>query len=286
MPFSARQGFITGASSWAEGVIGSGGTSSSVTYDGVNYTRYDWLGSGSFTVTEPGIVYVMAIGGGGSGGDAFNVISNPAGLKGGGGGGGEFWEGLFNTWDLNGDLSGGTISIGIGAGGPHRSGTVDAENGGVTTVGTGLTVIGGGGGAGLQGGSGGGGMAYSDTAVHNNIGASSNITNQTGLGNSGADGTINSIGGGGGGAGASATSATGGAGYQWIDGDYYAGGGGGGDATTSSSGSGAFGGIGGGGKGRGESSGVNRGGGETGKGGGGGAGWHGGSGRIVILVRS
>lgn len=284
MPFSAKQGFISGASSWAEG--SGGNTTSNVTYDGVNYNRYDFTGSGSFTVTEPGILYIMAIGGGGSGGDAFNITSNPAGAKGGGGGAGEFWEGLFNSWDLNGDLDGGTISIGIGAGGPHRSGTVDAENGGVTTVGTGLTVIGGGGGAGLQGGSGGGGMAYSDTGVHNNIGATSNITNTGGRGNSGANGVINSIGGGGGGAGASATSSVGANGYQWIDGTYYAGGGGGGDGVFSSSGSGSFGGLGGGGKGRGESSGVNKGGGESGFGGGGGAGWVGGAGRVVILVRT
>lgn len=283
MPFAARGGFL-GIGNWAEG---TGGTASTVTYDGINYNRYDFTGSGSFSITEPGILRIMAIGGGGSGGDAFNVVSNPAGLKGGGGGAGEFYDATFNSWDLNGSYQGSsTISIGIGAGGPMRSSTVDAENGGDTTVGSGLTVKGGGGGAGLQGGSGGGGMAYADTGVHNNIGASSNITNVGGKGNSGANGTINTIGGGGGGAGANGVTYTGGDGFQWIDGTYYAGGGGGGDSTTSSGGAGGTGGLGGGGVGRGTSSGVNKGDGESGFGGGGGAGWRGGAGRVVILVRS
>mgnify|MGYP003646622783 CR=1 FL=1 len=281
MPFAARIGFF-GIGNWAEG--SGGNTTSNVTYDGINYNRYDFTGSGSFSITEPGILRIMAIGGGGSGGDDRSVVSNPAGLKGGGGGAGEFYDATFNSWDLNGSYQGSSqISILIGAGGPHRSGTVDAENGSDTTVGSGLTVKGGGGGAGLTGASGGGGMAFPNRVT---TGGSSNITNIGGKGNNGASAAINSIGGGGGGAGGSAGGSGGANGFQWIDGTYYAGGGGGGDNVVSSSGSGSFGGLGGGGKGRGDSSGVNKGGGESGFGGGGGAGWTGGAGRVVILVRS
>ena len=116
--------------------------------------------------------------GGGSGGDDRDIITNPAGRLGGGGGAGEYLDETFYTWDLNGDYTGGTISITVGRGGEARQSSVDAQNGYDTVVGS-LTVKGGGGGAGLQGGSGGGGMAYSNRVT---TGATSNISNSNGKG--------------------------------------------------------------------------------------------------------
>ena len=68
MPFAARQGFIAGASQWAET---SGGSTSTVTIDGANYTIHTFTNVNStqtFTVNEPGIIRILAVGGGGSGG--------------------------------------------------------------------------------------------------------------------------------------------------------------------------------------------------------------------------
>jgi len=286
MPFAARQGFIAGASQWAE--VSGGNSTSSVTIDGANYIIHTFTNVNStqtFTVNEPGIIRILAVGGGGSGGDDRDIITNPAGRKGGGGGAGEFYDDTLYTWDLNGDYTGGTISIDIGRGGEARQSGVDAQNGYDTTVGS-LTVKGGGGGAGLQGGSGGGGMAYSNRVT---TGATSNISNSNGKGNSGSNASVGSLGGGGGGAGAAASGGDGGNGLAWVDGNTYAGGGGGGDNNATSSGAGGDGGTGGGGYGRGDVVGgtsQNPGAGTGNTGGGGGAGFNGGSGVVKILVRS
>ncbi len=92
--------------------------------------------NGTFTVTEPGTVEILAVGGGGGGG-ASVIGSNKGG--GGGGGGGVVHDASFA-------ISAGTYAVAIGSGGAA------GENGGNTTlsVNSSMLVTAYGGGAGAQ----------------------------------------------------------------------------------------------------------------------------------------
>lgn len=189
------------------------------------------------------------------------------GNVGGGGGAGGYISGTF-TLSLN---AGTSYDVVVGTGGAYGGGN------GYNSSFIGFTAIGGGGGgfgyfnSGNSGGSGGGG-GYRPSNVGGN-----GISGQGNNGGQGNGGPYNAYSGGGGGASApGGTSATrgqpavGGAGRQWVDGNWYAGGG----AGAADEGSGA-GGIGGGG-----STGVS---GTNGTGGGGGGnGGSGGSGIVII----
>ena len=206
--------------------------------------------SGEFTFTTPSDVsaWILAVGGGGAGGNGLtaNVIRGEAG----GGGGGGFVE----TNGLR--LASGTYTIGVGAGGVRA--TVAGGNGGNSYVRAGSEDIflakGGGGGAragqrsGIAGASGGGG-SFGSSATGDGGAA------EDGQGNIGGNGVYHGGGGGGGGAGGAGNDTpeeqmggAGGAGKESaITGEsvFYAGGGGGGSVGATC----AFGGGGGGGMG-------------------------------------
>jgi hypothetical protein len=196
--------------------------------------------SGTFTVTDGGILEYLIIGGGGGGGSDM----------GGGGGAGGYLAGSMT-------LAAGTYDIVVGAGGagaPAGIGQVRGYNG-ENTVAIGLTAIGGGGGASQHttsgapagdGGSGGGGSGRSSSGGLNGTGT-------TGQGNDGAPSGTSWYPGGGGGAGAAAVQtgtlvAHGGIGIEnsILGTSYYWAAGGGGGGYTTYGGDGGLGGGGGG----------------------------------------
>ena len=67
-------------------VEATGGTVSTLTIDGVDYTLHAFTSSGTFTVTAPGDVDILVVGAGGAGGSTSSNASYPSG---GGGGGGQ-----------------------------------------------------------------------------------------------------------------------------------------------------------------------------------------------------
>ncbi len=234
-------------------------------------------------------VKVLVVGGGASGGSAYN--SDFAG--GGGGAGGYVYDASFNVTKQN-------YNVVVGAGGTKSVNPSPGRNGNPSSFST-ITANGGGaggrGGGGTNGGSGGGGSSSYETSYSGGTG------NQGGNGGSGIGtvrNTSRSAGGGGGGAGGNGsdgtivvgTSARGGNGgngkYNDISGTgkYYAGGGGGGAGDYRGTAYDSIGGIGGGGAGS-SGNGVdgiaNTGGGGGGAGGQGGAG---GSGVVIIRYKT
>jgi len=187
-------------------------------------------------------------------------------------------------------LSSQTVNVGTGysivVGGGGSAVTNTSGTSGSSSSAFGSTASGGGGGglknvAGLSGGSGGGGG-------HTTGGAGAGTSGQGNSGGAGGDGAYGQRGGGGGGKGAAGAAGNilsiGGVGSQWLNGTYYAGGGGGGtwnNATVSSGGNG--------GGGNGGTSGATPTAGSANTGGGGGAGGYGshqaangGSGIVII----
>lgn len=140
------------------------------------------------------------------------------------------------------------VTIGAGGAAAPSQGTIGSV--GSNSVFNGATALGGGVGArdsgtGLAGGSGGGaaGASINGSNRPNTAATQGNSGGLTGYGNTGGSATGNTwyIGSGGGGAGAvgencpgsaDVRGGTGGAGRQWVDGNYYAGGGGGGSEST------------------------------------------------------
>lgn len=132
-----------------QGVVATGGAIS----DGGGYRRHTFLSSGSFVVTNGGSIDYLVVGGGGSGG------GNSSTRSGGGGGAGGYLAGTVS-------LAAGTYTITVGAGGMAKVTQDAASDGGASSIGTTVSVTGGGAGAsvsgtnavaGRAGGSGGGG---------------------------------------------------------------------------------------------------------------------------------
>lgn len=184
--------------------------------------------NGTLTVTEPGEIEILLVGGGGGAGKSFSNIAN---CHGGGGGGG----GVVHV--RNHSVAAGEYPITVGAGGTVNDGNFGVGTGGNTT-GFDYTAIGGGPGAaacgigvviGNRGASGGGGTRNWDgsTVI---AGGTAKATDYN-LGHDGANAQNAYTSGGGGGAGSAGNGTKGGDGYLCdITGEniYYGGGGGGG----------------------------------------------------------
>ena len=250
----------------------------------------DWAGfvliyntNGTFTVTEPGTIELLAVGGGGGGGGNNITSNNPNRGGGGGGGGGVYTNSSFG-------VSAGTYTVVIGAGGgAGQDGVARAPNGGNTTLSLGsgsalVTAYGGGGGgqsfgySGSSGASGGGSSrSWVDTDYKNPGEAIYCDAPNYNLGHSGGQGRHPFGSGGGGGAGEAGSDGTdspgkGGDGVEipiLASGMYYGGGGAGYRVGYTVAG----------GKGGGGTVGQP---GENGKGGGGSGGQRGGSGTLVL----
>ena len=212
--------------------VATGGTSSSITVGGVNYTLLTFTADGTLTVTAAGLFDIGAVGGGGGGG-----------TTGGGGGGGQVILGATVS------LTAGTHTIDIGAGGAaspsnffpgfngfatYLNGFVYAQGGG----GGGTNTAGNGSGFGVGGGNGGGGYY----GVAGGATLAGGYSGGTGGANGGAGG------GGAGGAGATSVGTTGGAGGAGVEINSFIGGastfkgGGGGGRGDSAGGAGGSGG--------------------------------------------
>ncbi|MFA5106294.1 MAG: glycine-rich domain-containing protein, partial [Candidatus Micrarchaeia archaeon] len=219
----------------------TGGTISSITVNGTNYTLHTFTSGGTFTASTSMNVEALIVAGGGGAGSTH----------GGGGGGG----GLIYNSSIPVSAQGYSIVVGSGGSG-GASGAANNGNSGTGSSFAGLSAIGGGAGhagytnpgAGSNGGSGGGGGASTSTASTYSGGTGTSGQGRNGGASYGGGGGT-ARGGGGGGAGAVGTSAgasqvgNGGAGIQnSITGTnvYYAGGGGGGsdNGGTSTGGSG------------------------------------------------
>jgi len=239
---------------------------------GLDYKFITFTGSGNLVVDRAGFADLLLVGGGGSGGS-----SNNGGRSGGGGGAGGYYEYIQS-------LEVGTYTVSIGAGGASDT------SGSLSSVFI-FTAIGGGRGgpyrgaasSGFSGGSGGGASADAGAG-----GSGANL-----LGSNGANFQSANIGGGGGGKGAAATNANGGGGGSSTLTNVSvtrSGGGGAGNGVGSGSGTATAGG----GSGSNGSSVGGAGSANTGGGGGGGAGGNpgdfaggaGGSGIIVVRVRT
>lgn len=209
----------------------TGGTSSSITVGGVNYTLLTFTSSGTLTVTKAGLFDVMMCGAGAGGGDA-----NANGVGGGGGAGQIVQATVYLSANQ---------TIVIGAGGTANTNGEASYFDSIRE----LTAAGGGWGGSYNaaklagtGGSGGGGIGRAEAAwiVIGNAIANAITGYNGGVGN-----VSNNTGGGGGGGGATALGAAGtasaggngGAGYDvsaFIGGSalFKAGGGGGGRGST------------------------------------------------------
>lgn len=176
--------------------VATGGSSSSITVGGINYTLLTFTSDATLTVTKAGL-FDVAVQAGGAGGN--NGVAG--GFRGGGGGAG----GLIITTVYIPDT---TYSIDIGAGGALQ---VDGSPGGIVPL---LYAAGGGkggsnlvgtGGPGFVNGGGGGGGSWGTTAGGTGV---------AGFGFNGASGTSGGAGGGGAGVTANAVAGTGGTGYD------------------------------------------------------------------------
>jgi len=180
--------------------VATGGTSSSITVSGENYTLLSFTSDSNLVVSDAGLFDVVLIGGGGAGGSS----TDPTTQGGGGGGGGTI--GINTTQTVY--LPAATYAVDVGAGAGASSGVSTTNHAGKQSkIGTVIYVAGGGSGgsqdfprAGLPGGSGGG------------AGRTSNAGGETngGYGFNGASGN----GGGGGGAGGAPSGQTGGVGLS------------------------------------------------------------------------
>ena len=204
---TATQLQVYNGSAWVDLSTGygaaTGGTSSSITVGGINYTLLTFTSSGTATITKSGLFDVLMFAGGGCGGTG---ATNGA-VGGGGGAGGVLQSTIY--LDAN-------VTITIGAGGATGYGWTEGSSSTVGNAARNLSVAGGGKGGGYvtgsdsiqgsKGGSGGGGSGGS-TAAYTKV---ANPSMAPGIsGHSGA-----SDNGGGGGATANASTTTGGAGYD------------------------------------------------------------------------
>ena len=173
----------------------TGGTSSSITVGGVNYTLLTFTASSTLTVTKSGLFDVLVVGGGASGGRRETA------LAGGGGGGGQVIQQTIYL-DAN-------ATVTVGAKGAAQTTTNFSGNNGIFSRVANVVAIGGGGGVGndrdfragypnVDGGSGGGSCGSVANAV--NVTAGQALSSGVG-GNHGGNGgyTTNVAAGGGGG---------------------------------------------------------------------------------------
>jgi hypothetical protein len=257
---SASTGEVRNAANYYSGATAAptGGTITTYTDSGTDYTVHTFLSSSSFVASGSSSADILVVAGGAGGGG-----TPIAGSSGGGGGG----AGGLVTFASQ-SVSTGTHAVTVGLGGAEREGAhSQGGNGEDSRFGTLTNIIGGGGGgsadsgayAALSGGSGGG--------AGNNSGTGTAGTGTAGQGNAGgAVGTTtpNYPAGGGGGKGAvggagsgGTTAGAGGVGlqnnYRTNSNVYYAGGGGG---STYNGGTAGAGGSGGGGAGRNGNSGA------------------------------
>jgi len=215
----------------------TGGSSSSITVGGINYTLLSFTTDATLTVTKAGLFDVMLIGGGGGGG-----TRNPSFGGGGGGAGGVAVATIF--------LAATTHAVDVGAGAADKLQGSSSYLGSLT-VGSAVAPVGVGGGGGhsgfglaLNGGSGGGaanssfGLGISGQGNSGAVGADTN-TDAGGAGGGGGAGAAGSIG----------TISVGGAGGVGIEVNTFIGGistfkaaGGGGQRKSGSSGAGGNGG--------------------------------------------
>ena len=222
--------------------VATGGTSSSITVGGINYTLLTFTSDGTLTVTKAGAFDVLMFGGGAGGGGA-----NATG-SGGGGGAGGYAQGTF-YFDTN-----QSIDVGAGSAGGVSTFATRGSMSSLTSSARSFCVAGGGGGNGgigssanqteLVGGCGGGGGGTS-VDIYYFGGASVAPTVQ---GFAGAQGNTGNFTAGSGGGGVTAVGVAfsganggaGGAGYDvsaFISGSaLFKGGGGGGGATTAGTG--------------------------------------------------
>jgi hypothetical protein len=171
----------------------NGGTTTNVTIDGINYRVHTFTTSGTLTVVESGFAEVLVIAGGGPGGGQ--------GFNDGSGGGGAGGLVFNSAFELT---AGNSMSVVIGGGGAGVSAATKGQNGSNSVLGS-ITAIGGGAGGseadaasryGSSGGSGGGAGGYAESYTGGN--------GTTYQGNKGGDNNFsfaipNNLGGGGGG---------------------------------------------------------------------------------------
>ena len=234
--------------------VATGGTSSSITVGGVNYTLLTFTSDSNLVVSNAGLFDLLLIGGGGAGG--YGSSSGTGGGAGGGGGDIVGLDTVITTY-----LAAGTYSVDIGAGGT-AIGLPGLGNGNPSTL-AGFISIGGGGGGmfvnrtddtaftrvGMSGGSAGGSCAIYDSKPTYKLGIKGN---NGGAGDANIN-TAGSGGGGGGGAGSAGQShpagSTGGAGGNgadisgWIAGSTYYASAGGGASSTGTGGAAGLGGV-------------------------------------------
>ena len=215
--------------------VATGGSSSSNTVSLQNYTLLTFTSDSNLVVSTAGLFDVLLIGGGGAGGGSYTDT-----ISGGGGGGGGVL-GINSTTTIY--LPAATYTVDVGAGG---AGTTEIANGGIglkSSIGSQISVAGGGGGGCWDGqlniyptGASGGGVIDASLSGTGSVSCDSNVGN-----NGGGATTSNGAGGGGGagGVGGGSTGTTGGAGGNGKDisgfitgATYYAGAGGGGAGSV------------------------------------------------------
>lgn len=225
--------------------VATGGTSSSITVGGLNYTLLSFTSDSNLVVSSSGLFDVLLVGGGNAG----YAWAGGAGYAGGGGGaGGVLQQTIY--------LAAATYTVDIGAGGAGSAGNIRGSQGFPSVVGSGINAVSAAGGITFFPDNGAtgtvGGEIASSGGCHN--GASSSASNNAQGKKGGAStGTSNAGGGGGfgaeGSAGSSSTGGAGGAGYDvsaFIAGSalFKAGGGGGGGAGAGGAGGSSVGGAG------------------------------------------
>ena len=207
--------------------VATGGTSSSITVSGTNYTLLTFTSDGSLVVSEAGLFDVLLVGGGGGGGGQ-NLT------RGSGGGGGGQVIGQTSLVTLY--LAAGTYTVDVGAGGAGGN-QVSGVSGSPSEIEALISAC---------AGKGATSNALIPLATNGSSGGSYNsftvgVTQGSVNVNSGG-GSVDAAGGGGGGAagtGGAGSGTTGGAGGNGLDisafitgATYYAGAGGGGGAQT------------------------------------------------------
>lgn len=175
----------------------TGGTSSTITVDGVSYTLLTFTSTGTLTVTKAGVFDVLLVGGGGTGGQW--LCTSVGGGTGGGGGGGVLQTQITLSANATVTIGGGASRSNVATGSPTVVGALasfDMNN--VAAIGGGSSyILDCGGDEFTAGGCGAGGY-----------GASGGVAGGDGFqGGNGGNGA-NGAGGGGGGGSASGTAAT------------------------------------------------------------------------------
>ena len=205
---SASQFVFFNLGSGANYGTATGGTSSSITVGGLNYTLLTFTSDSNLVVSKAGLFDVLLVGGGGGSGGARASILSRAGA--GSGAGGLIQSTLY--------LAAATYAVDVGAGGAGAANDTNGNSGAGSSIGTVISVAGGGsGGTGDESkdvkatrGASNGGAAFSQSALGATIDAAAGKIG----------GAPDTAGGGGGGfsaVGGAASGNTGGAGGNGFD---------------------------------------------------------------------